>query len=68
MMLLASVWSRVQYENWHYVLTVLAFAIFFSIFVAVVVKTIRMKKDRVDEVSSLPLENDETPVSHHEPR
>ena len=63
---LASIWSRVQYENWHYVLTLLAFAIFFSVFVTIVVRTIRMKKDTLKHLSKLPLESDEISVKHHE--
>jgi len=66
MIVLASVWSRVHYENWHYLLTVLAFAIFFTVFVSIIFRTIRMKKDRLDQVSNLPLENDEVPVPTHE--
>ena len=65
-MILASIWSRVHYENWHYVLTVLAFAVFFTIFVTVVVRTLRIKKDKLDHLSNLPLENDESPVDDHE--
>ena len=65
-MILASIWSRVQYENWHYVLTLLAFAIFFSVFVTIVVRTVRMKKDTLNHLSNLPLESDETSVKHHE--
>ena len=65
-MILASIWSRVQYENWHYVLTVLAFAIFFSVFVSIVVRTLRMKKDKLNHLSNLPLENDEETVIHHD--
>ena len=65
-MILASIWSRVQYENWHYVLTLLAFAIFFAVFVTIVVRTIRMKKDKLKHLSNLPLESDETAVKHHE--
>lgn len=65
-MIFASIWSRVQYENWHYVLTVLAFAIFFAVFVSIVWKTLRMKKDKLKKVSHMPLENDEIPVSTHE--
>lgn len=65
-MILASIWSRVQYENWHYVLTVLAFAIFFAVFVSIVVRTVRMKKDKLNHLSNLPLESDEETAIHHD--
>lgn len=65
-MILASIWSRVQYENWHYVLTILAFAIFFAVFVSIVVRTLRMKKDKLNHLSNLPLESDEETVIHHD--
>lgn len=67
-MIFASIWSRVQYEEWHYILTLLAFAIFFAVFVSILVRTFRMKKDKLDHLSNLPLESEEDIHSHYEPK
>ena len=50
--------KRIQYEDWQNAIGIIAFAIFFVAFIFFVVKAILMKKDKVEHMANLPLEED----------
>jgi hypothetical protein len=53
--------SRVQYEHWHTIIPMVAFALTFTVFVYFFVRALRMQRTKADAMSNLPLENDDTP-------
>ena len=53
--------SRVQYEDWHTVIPVIAFALTFTVFLFFTVRAIRMRRVNAEALSQLPLDNDDTP-------
>ncbi len=50
---------RVITESWHDWAPYAAFAITFAVFVIAFVRTLLMRKDRVDEIARLPLDDGE---------
>jgi len=54
---LASIWQRIQYDHWQEAMPLIGFCIFFTLFLIVVVMTLRMRKDKIDHLSNLPLED-----------
>lgn len=50
---------RVVIDSWHDWAPYAAFAITFVVFIAVFVRTLLMRKDRVDHIARLPLEDGE---------
>jgi len=57
MLIFASIWNRINWETWHQNLPLIGFCCFFLTFIAVVIITMRMKKDKVDHLSNLPLDD-----------
>ena len=51
--------SRVNFEDWQAIITVIAFALCFITFIFFSVKAFRMKKSERDHMSQLPLEDSE---------
>ena len=49
---------RILVENWQTVLTVVSFAIFAAVFLAVLIRTWRAPRDQIDRIARLPLDND----------
>jgi len=49
--------SRVNFEEWQSIITIVAFALCFLTFVYFTIRAIRMKKSERDHLSNLPLED-----------
>lgn len=56
--------SRLQFEEWHTAVALIAFIITFTAFVYLVVRAMRMKRDKIKHLSELPLEEEETTNKH----
>jgi hypothetical protein len=50
--------SQVQFADWSVVVTVLAFAVSFTVFASFVVGAIRSPRDKVRHLAELPLEKE----------
>lgn len=53
--------SRVTYESFQLIFPLIGFFLIFGVFIAVLVKVFLMKKEGVDHLSRLPLEDEEVP-------
>ncbi|ADE54483.1 hypothetical protein [Coraliomargarita akajimensis] len=51
--------KRIIYENWTDGVAEISFWLTFSVFVAIVIRALLMKKKDVDHISHLPLEDDQ---------
>ena len=51
--------KRVIFEDWHYLVPIISFALTFLAFVVFVVRAIIMKPDRAALLSQLPLQEDQ---------
>jgi hypothetical protein len=49
---------RILVENWQTVLTLVSFAIFGAVFLAVLIRTLRAPRDRINRIARLPLDDD----------
>ena len=49
--------SRVNFEDWQAIITIIAFALCFLTFIYFSIKAIRMNKSEQDRMSKLPLED-----------
>ena len=61
--------KRIVLEDWHHLVPLISFGTAFAIFVFLSLRTLLMKKKRVDELANLPLEDDpyeKTSQQHHE--
>ena len=56
--------KRLILEDWHQNLPFIGFAVFFTVFVIVVIWTFRMKKEKIEHLAHLPLENDQNSSSN----
>lgn len=54
--------KRIQYAEWQDILPILAFCISFLLFLLIVIRALRMRKDRAKEMAELPL-SEETKTS-----
>lgn len=65
---LASIFSRLQFEDWALVIPGIAFFIFFSVFLYIALRVTRMPRKKAKHLAELPFEEDEKqiPASHHE--
>lgn len=52
---------RVLYENWHDVVPIVAFVLTFAVFVVAFIRALLMRKDTIDAMALLPL--DDAPVA-----
>jgi len=52
--------KRLNLPEWQDILAILAFAATFLLFLVIVIRAIRMRRDKVRHMANLPLENDET--------
>lgn len=52
--------KRIQYEDWQNAIAIIAFAVFFVAFTIFVFKAIFMKKDKVEHMANLPLEDEQS--------
>ncbi len=50
--------KRILHEDWTNIVPVIAFFVTFTIFVAAIVRSVRMKQAMSDHLSSLPLQDD----------
>jgi hypothetical protein len=50
-------YSRVIYENWSYIVPVLAFAFTLVFYSVMVIRAFLLKKERTEQMASLPLED-----------
>ncbi len=53
--------KRIQYAEWQEILPVLAFCISFLLFLLIVVRALRMRKERARRMANLPLDDDTQP-------
>ncbi|MDA0767770.1 MAG: hypothetical protein O3A92_13215 [Verrucomicrobia bacterium] len=63
-------WNRINYADWVTIIPILAFLLTFTVFVLLVTRTLLMKKPRLKQLASLPLDQGSTgvpPVSQSEP-
>ena len=49
---------QVEFANWSALVTVIAFAVSFCVFVTVVVGAIRCSKDKVNHLANMPLQKE----------
>ncbi len=47
--------KRIQYAEWQDILPILAFCISFLLFLLIVIRAIRMRKERAEKMANLPL-------------
>ncbi|MGE9291892.1 MAG: hypothetical protein ACQKBT_12910 [Puniceicoccales bacterium] len=47
--------KRIQYAEWQEILPILAFCISFLLFLLIVIRAIRMRKDKASKMANLPL-------------
>lgn len=52
--------KRIQYEDWQNAIAIIAFAVFFVAFIIFVIKAVFMKKDKVEHMANLPLEDEQS--------
>lgn len=50
--------AKVTFEDWHVWVQIIAFCIIFTSFIYFVIRTMRMKKDKEQELASMPLDPD----------
>ena len=59
--------KRVLYEHWHQIIPVISLLFLLTLFIIMVVRALSMKKDKLEELSHLPLE-DQPEDRHEHPR
>lgn len=59
--------KRVLLEDWHVLIPLISFGTLFAIFVLVIYRTLRMKKDRIDHFANMPLEEETNESSNTNP-
>ena len=52
--------KRISYEEWHSSVPIIAFALTFAVFIYFVVRAVRMRRDEVVRLASLPLDLDDS--------
>jgi cbb3-type cytochrome oxidase subunit 3 len=57
--------QRINYEDWQVLFPIIGFAIFFLIFLVAVIWIMRMKKEKVDRMGQMPLDDDSEQVKAH---
>jgi hypothetical protein len=55
--------KRIMMEDWTLFVPIISFCIFFAVFLAVTIRTLRIRKSESDRLASLPLDN--AARSHH---
>lgn len=56
---------RVSFEEWQGIITLIAFFLFFTLFIVISIRAWRMKKADRERIANLPLESEEqTPAKH----
>ena len=50
-------WNRINYDSWVDFIPVIAFVLTFSVFVILVTRAFLMKKDDLNQLAALPLED-----------
>lgn len=53
--------KRVLVEDWVHIVPVLSFCIFFSIFIIVTIRALRIKRSERERMAAMPLESDPSP-------
>lgn len=56
--------QRINYEDWQMLYPIVGFSIFFLIFLVAVIWIMRMKKEKVDRMGRMPLDDSEDPNAH----
>ncbi len=56
--------QRIVHEDWHAIFPVVAFVVAFAVFAAVVIRVIRMPRDRERHMAGLPLQPDDHANPH----
>lgn len=49
---------RIVLENWHSLVALAAFLLTAGVFTAILIRTLRMKRERIDHAANLPLNDD----------
>ena len=52
--------KRISYEEWHAMVPVIAFILTFGVFVFFVVRALRLQREEVNHLASLPLDLDDS--------
>jgi len=52
--------KRISYEEWHAMVPVIAFILTFGVFVFFVVRALRLRREEVNHMASLPLDLDDS--------
>lgn len=52
--------KRISYEEWHAIVPVIAFILTFGVFVFFVVRALRLRREEVNHMASLPLDLDDS--------
>jgi len=60
--------QRINYEEWQMLFPVVGFVFFFLVFLVVVYRVVRMKKNTVSQMEQMPLEEDSHKVNIHAKR
>jgi Na+-transporting methylmalonyl-CoA/oxaloacetate decarboxylase gamma subunit len=60
--------KRINYEEWQILFPAVGFIFFFLVFLVVVIWVMRMKKDTVNRMENMPLEDDSHKVNVHAKR
>ncbi|MEM0967224.1 MAG: hypothetical protein AAGJ81_13850 [Verrucomicrobiota bacterium] len=50
--------KRIQYAEWQEILPILAFLISFLLFLVIVLRAVRMRKEKAEVMANLPLEEE----------
>ena len=52
--------KRIIYDDWTSIIPIISFWLTFSVFIAICVHALLLKKSRIEEMKQLPLEEDQT--------
>ena len=56
--------QRINYEDWQMLYPIVGFSIFFLVFLVAVIWIMRMKKEKVDRMGRMPLDDSEDLNAH----
>ena len=63
---MSKLFKRISYEEWHEVVPIIAFILTFGVFVFFVVRALRLQRDEVSRMASMPLDLDPSTANREE--
>ena len=63
---MSKLFKRISYEEWHEVVPIIAFILTFGVFVFFVVRALRLQRDEVSRMASMPLDPDPSTANREE--